>query len=59
MTYQSHIEDKGPENAANTMICLVSQTCYLLDKLLKQLEADFLESGGFTERLYRQRTQRR
>ncbi len=41
------------------MICLVSQTCYLLDKLLKQLEADFLESGGFTERLYRQRTRRR
>ncbi len=51
-TYQSYIETKGPINASNTMICLIHQTNYLLDKLIKRLESDFLENGGFTERLY-------
>lgn len=58
-TYKPYIEEKGPENAANTLICLTSQTSYLLDKLLRQLERQFLEEGGFTERLYRQRTRNR
>ncbi len=55
-TYQNYIEDKGPENAANTLICLTSQTTYLLDKLLAQLSATFRNEGGFTERLHRVRT---
>jgi restriction system protein len=59
MTYKTYIEEKGPENAANTMICLVHQTCYLLDQLLRQLEEAFIEEGGFTERLYRVRSARR
>jgi four helix bundle suffix protein len=45
--------------AANTMICLIHQTNYLLDRLLKQLEAAFLEDGGFTERLYHARSSAR
>lgn len=32
---------------------------YLLFKQLKRLEKDFLENGGFTERLYTLRRQRR
>ena len=55
MTYKTYIEEKGPENAANTMVCMVNQTNFLLDKLLRQLETAFVEEGGFTERLYRVR----
>lgn len=58
-TYRLYIEGKGPENAANTMVCLVSQTTFLIDKLLRNLEEQFLEEGGFTERLHRLRTERR
>jgi restriction system protein len=52
MTYKSYIENSPPEIAANTIICLIHQTNYLLDQQLRQLEAAFLEQGGFTERLY-------
>jgi len=55
-TYKPYIEDKGPANAANTLICLIHQTTYLLDQLLRQLEKQFVEEGGFTEKLHRVRT---
>ena len=58
-TYRSNIENGTPEVAANTMLCLVHQTNYLLDQQLRQLEAQFVEEGGFTERLYRVRSERR
>lgn len=54
-SYKPYIEDKGPANAANTMVCVVHQTNFLLDRLLRQLERQFKEEGGFTERLYRVR----
>ena len=41
------------------MICLIHQTNYLLDQQLRALEKEFLEEGGFTERLYRVRSQAR
>lgn len=41
-TYKPYIEEKGEENAANTLICVVNQTCYLLDQLLRKLDAEFL-----------------
>lgn len=56
LTYKTYIEDKGPTNAANTLICLIHQANYLLDKLLASLEKEFVEEGGFTERLYRVRS---
>ena len=59
MTYKPYIEDSSPEIAANTIICLIHQTNYLLDQQLRQLEATFLEQGGFTERLYWARKNRR
>lgn len=59
MTYKAYIEASPPEIAANTMICLIHQTNYLLDQLLRKLEQGFLEEGGFTERLYRSRVQMR
>jgi restriction system protein len=59
MTYKPYIEDSSPEVAANTLVCLVHQANYLLDQLLRVLEKDFLEEGGFTERLFRTRSQAR
>jgi four helix bundle suffix protein len=58
MTYRPYIEHAPPEVAANTVICLIHQTNYLLDQQLRQLERAFLAEGGFTERLYRERKKR-
>jgi four helix bundle suffix protein len=54
-SYRSYIEEGSPETAANTLICLIHQTNYLLDQQLRQLEKAFLENGGFTERLHNAR----
>lgn len=43
------------EELANTMICLINQTSYLLWRQLQYLEKEFLRSGGFTERMYNAR----
>lgn len=56
-TYKTYLEDKTAETAANTLICLINQTTYLLNRVLRQLENRFREEGGFTERLYRARKQ--
>ena len=58
-TYRPSIEDSPPEIAANTMLCLIHQTNYLLDQQLRALEKEFLKEGGFTEKLYRARSQMR
>lgn len=58
-TYKTYIEEASAETAANTLICLIHQTNYLLDQLLRQLEQQFLKEGGFTEKLYRVRSQAR
>jgi restriction system protein len=59
LTYRPYIEKSSAEIAANTMICLIHQTNYLLDQQLRALEKEFLKDGGFTERLYRTRSQMR
>lgn len=56
-TYKSFLQDAHA--AANTLICLIHQANYLLDRQLKALEKQFLEQGGFTERLYRARKEHR
>ena len=48
-----------PEEYANAMICLVNQAIFLLKRQLERLEQDFLSEGGFTERLYRERSKAR
>lgn len=55
-TYKELVENSA-ETAANTLVCLIHQTNYLLDQQLRQLEQQFLEQGGFTVRLYRARSQ--
>jgi restriction system protein len=57
VTYRPYVEESPPDVAANTMICLLHQTNYLLDRQLRALEKEFLEEGGFTERLYHARSQ--
>ena len=49
----------SPEAAANTIICLINQASFLLGRQLEKLEQSFLAEGGFTERLYRKRHERR
>jgi four helix bundle suffix protein len=55
-TYRAYVQASSPEVAANTLICLIHQVNYLLDRQLAQLEARFLQEGGFTERLYQARS---
>jgi len=47
------------EIAANAAHVLVGVACALLDRQISRLAKDFETEGGFTERLYRTRTQRR
>ncbi|HSW00186.1 MAG TPA: four helix bundle suffix domain-containing protein [Sedimentisphaerales bacterium] len=58
-TYRTYVEQSPPEVAANTMICVIHQANYLLDRQLESLERAFLNEGGFTERLYRARRRHR
>jgi len=58
-TYKAYIEDSSPEIAANAIVCVVHQANYLLDRQLRALEKEFLKEGGFTERLYRARSEAR
>ena len=58
-TYKTYFEEQEPEIAANAAISLIHQTNYLLDQQLRSLEKEFLKEGGFTEKLYRARSQAR
>jgi four helix bundle suffix protein len=48
-----------PEISANAALVLLAVACSLLDRQVAQLAASFEEKGGFTERLYRVRKQKR
>ncbi|MFA5043029.1 MAG: four helix bundle suffix domain-containing protein [Kiritimatiellia bacterium] len=48
-----------PELAANAMLCAVNQAAYLLRRQIESQSRDFVEHGGFTERLYAARAQAR
>ena len=43
------------EISANGALALVAVACSLLDRQIASLEKNFVEEGGFTERLYRVR----
>lgn len=51
--------DIKQEVAANTMICLIHQELFLLNRQIARLGGDFEKNGGFTERMYRTRLQKR
>lgn len=48
-----------PEIAANGALALIAVACSLLDRQIASLEKAFVEEGGFTERLYRVRSNAR
>ena len=58
-TYRSYFEHSPPEAAANAAICIVCQTTYLLDRLIKQLTCHFVEEGGLSERMFKARLRHR
>lgn len=50
-TYRPFMDTRPPEVLANIAICLIHQTNYLLDQLVRRLEKDFVEKGGLRERM--------
>src|SRR5438552_5042567 len=54
-TYETYIKTRLPEVVANILICLIHQTNYLLDQLIRKLEKSFVEEGGLRERMTRAR----
>jgi len=57
--YATNVEQGDAETAANTIICLIHQTNYLLDQQIRRLEQEFLKEGGLRERMTRARLQER
>lgn len=47
------------EAAANCLICLINQANYLLDRQRRSLEAQFAQSGGYSEQLLQSRLRSR
>lgn len=58
-TYRSYMETRPAETLANIAICLIHQTNYLLDQLIRRLETDFVQKGGLRERMTRARLNHR
>ncbi|OGM14787.1 hypothetical protein A3A76_04650 [Candidatus Woesebacteria bacterium RIFCSPLOWO2_01_FULL_39_23] len=58
-SYKSYNDYKNfinsPEQAANSMVCLINQTNQLLDQKLRWLEEKFIKEGGFRENLFKKR----
>ncbi|MBE0596008.1 MAG: four helix bundle protein [Desulfuromonadales bacterium] len=52
----THID---PAIAANALICLIHQANYLLDRQIASLERQFIEEGGYSERLAAARRENR
>ena len=57
--FMNLVSVRPPETIANMAIILINQADYLLFRQLKRLEQDFLEDGGFSERMARLRKEKR
>lgn len=58
-TFKKAIENPEPEICANTMICLIKVTTYLLAHQIKSLEKAFINEGGLRERMTKARIEQR
>jgi four helix bundle suffix protein len=58
-TFREFCETRAAEIVANIAVCLIHQANYLLDKLTRRMEHDFLKEGGLRERMSRARMQSR
>jgi four helix bundle suffix protein len=52
---ETYVETRRPEVVANILICVIHQTNYRFDQLIRKLENDFLVEGGLRERMTRAR----
>lgn len=53
--YAPYLASPDPAVVANTLICLIHQANYLLDRQISALEKQFIEGGGYSERLAAER----
>jgi four helix bundle suffix protein len=53
------VRTADPELAANAMLCVVNQAAYLVRRQLESQGREFLQMGGFTERLHASRLKAR
>jgi four helix bundle suffix protein len=49
--YSCWLSHADPAVVANTLICLIHQTNYLLDQQIRALEQAFVQEGGYSEQL--------
>ncbi len=56
-TFRKGIEHEKPEICVNVIIGLIKVTTYLLDQQIRRLEKDFMQEGGFRERMTQVRRQ--
>ena len=49
--YAPWLAHTDPKVVANAIICLIHQANYLLDRQITALEREFIQKGGYTERL--------
>jgi len=58
-SYAPWLRHADPAVIANTLICLIHQANYLLDRQIHGLERQFVEGGGYSERLAAARLEKR
>ncbi len=57
--YADFLKNTDPAVVANTLICLIHQANYLLDRQIAGLEKQFIQEGGYSEQLHAARLQER
>ena len=57
--YSHWLDHPDPAVVANALICLIHQANYLLDRQIHALEQQFVEGGGYSERLAAARLEKR
>jgi restriction system protein len=57
--YSEWLDHRDPAVVANALICLIHQANYLLDRQIQGLERQFVEGGGYSERLAAARLENR
>jgi len=57
--YSAWLTNRDPSVIANAVICLIHQANYLLDRQIAGLESQFIQGGGYSERLAAARIEER
>ncbi|MGH7782882.1 MAG: four helix bundle suffix domain-containing protein [Candidatus Binatia bacterium] len=57
--YSEWLNHREPSVVANALICLIHQANYLLDQQIRGLERQFVDDGGYSERLAAARLEKR